>query len=391
MTRKNDDTRYLLQRGGTWYLRIKVNGKPMVQTLRTGSLEKARQLRDERIPELTARMDEKARLKSIQRQLAGIEQEERMELESPLRGPLMVDAFAIFEKDPDRRHCSKVQMAAHRRHWRDFMAWMLKHHPEVQYCRQVTREICREWAAEKLADSRATNTYNRHISTVRYVFTALNGVDEQIKNPMERIHKRVDVDCVSKEIFTEEELQAIFKSPEKEFCLLSAIGLYTTLRLGRARTLTWEMIDPDLSYIHANHGKPRADGKPGAEATQKICDELREWLETIPLEKRHGYVCPRFAARTKANACCIVKDCLQRCGIQTQRQINGLNGQIRTACVKGFHSFRHTGITLALQHGATVAQVKKLAGHASERMQERYTHLSADDAGAASAKIGKFW
>lgn len=385
MTRKNDDTRYLLQRGGTWYLRIKVNGKPVVQTLRTGSLEKARQLRDERVPELTARMDEKARLKSIQRQLVGIEQEERMEMESPLRGPLMVDAFAIFEKDPDRRHCSKYQMDAHRRHWRDFVAWMLKHHPEVQYCRQVTREICREWATEKLADSRATNTYNRHISTVRYVFTALNGVDEQIHNPMERIHKRVDVDCVSKEPFTEEELRAIFRSQDTEFCLLSAIGLYTTLRLGSARTLTWEMIDDDLSYVHAIHEKT------GASATQKICAELREWLETVPKDMRHGYVCPRFAARTKANACCIVKDCLQRCGIQTQRQMEGLNGKMRTVCVKGFHSFRHTGITLALQHGATVAQVKKLAGHASERMQERYTHLTADDAGAASAKIGRFW
>ena len=106
MARKNDDTRYLFLRGETWYLRIKINGKLLIQTLRTSSVEKARELRDQRVPELTTRMDEKARLKSIQRQLAGIELEEKEERESPLRGPLLVDAFTYFEKDPDRRHCS---------------------------------------------------------------------------------------------------------------------------------------------------------------------------------------------------------------------------------------------------------------------------------------------
>ena len=63
----------------------------------------------------------------------------------------------------------------------------------------------------------------------------------------------------------------------------------------------------------------------------------------------------------------------------------------RTACVKGFHSLRHTAITLSLQNGATVASVRRLAGHASERMQQRYTHLGADTAGQASDAIGAFW
>ena len=62
-----------------------------------------------------------------------------------------------------------------------------------------------------------------------------------------------------------------------------------------------------------------------------------------------------------------------------------------TACVKGFHSLRHTAITLSLQNGATVASVRRLAGHATERMQAHYTHLGADTAGQASDAIGVFW
>jgi len=35
--------------------------------------------------------------------------------------------------------------------------------------------------------------------------------------------------------------------------------------------------------------------------------------------------------------------------------------------------------------------VRRLAGHATEAMQRRYTHLDADIAGDAADAIGKFW
>ena len=82
---------------------------------------------------------------------------------------------------------------------------------------------------------------------------------------------------------------------------------------------------------------------------------------------------------------------LQELGIVTQTTVVGESGLERTACVKGFHSLRHTAVTLSLQNGATVASVRRLAGHASERMQQRYTHLGADTAGQASDAIGVFW
>ena len=131
--------------------------------------------------------------------------------------------------------------------------------------------------------------------------------------------------------------------------------------------------------------------KKGADATQVTAPELREILGRVPADQRHGYVCPGFAEEAKSAAVSRVKMALQALGIQTTREVVGMNGQVRRACVKGFHSFRHTAITLALRNGAGVAQVKRLAGHASERMQARYTHLGAEDAGRANAVIGRFW
>jgi integrase len=386
MARKQDtkeDKKNLTLINGVWYFRLMVNGAVVKQSLHTSSLEKARRLRDEMRLSFVGRMDEKKRLEQVERQLAGIEAEEEREKKSPLKGTLLINAFKLFENDPARRSCKKEQLENHRTNWTKFLKWLALNHPEIMYCRQVTRSIGQEWAADLLKSVRATNTYNRHVSSVRYVFTSLMGYDEELKNPMERIHQRQDKDCQSKEAFTDEELKAIFSSPYKEFRMLSAVGLYTTLRLGSARKLTWEQFDDSLTYLTAIHDKT------GADASQRIADELREILQEVPKAARHGLMFPTFAAKSKSNACQLMQNCLSLCGIVTKKSIEGLNGKTRTVCIKGFHSFRHTGITRALRNGAGVAQTRQLAGHASERMQKRYTHFNADDAGDAAARIGR--
>ena len=100
---------------------------------------------------------------------------------------------------------------------------------------------------------------------------------------------------------------------------------------------------------------------------------------------------PTFGNMGTHSASFEIQKRLQELGIVTQTTVVGASGLERTACVKGFHSLRHTAVTLSLQNGASVASVRRLAGHASERMQQRYTHLGADTAGQAAEAIGRFW
>ena len=267
----------------------------------------------------------------------------------------------------------------------NFQEWMQNNHPQILYCREVTRGICQEWAADTWAHTRSINNYNKKICTVRYVFSSIIRYDEQCRQPMELIHRRKDVDAISKEPFTDEELHAIFSCLDEEFVRLCAIGLYTTLRFSDARSVRWDMLDRGLTTLVAVHHKT------GVDASQVIAPELREILERVPLESRKGLVCPLYGAMPKSAAVIQMQRTLQAVGIRTTRQVVGKNGELRNACVKGFHSFRHTAITFALRNGAGVAQVKRLAGHASEGMQARYTHFGEADAGDAAAKIGKFW
>lgn len=377
------DTKNLVLRNKTWHVCAMVRGVIIRQSLHTSELGKAQALRDAILLPLRAHRDERQLLASVKRQLDGLEaEEERLRQQ---KGVQLQKVWGKFITDPTRKTCSDQTLREHLKNWTDFLLWLQKHHPDVRWTRQVTRAVCTEWAGDKLASVRTVNTYNHAISSVRYVLTSICAIDEGFANPMQNIHKRPAPDCIGKEPFSPDELIAIFHSKDAEFVRLCAIGLYTTLRLGSARLLTWDMFSADLTHLTAVHHKT------GADASQVVAPELRELLAKVPPEDRHGFLCPHYASMSKSRAALDVQQHLQDVGIQTHHEVEGLNGQVRRACVKGYHSFRHTAITLALRNGATVQQVKRLAGHASEAMQMRYTHFGAEDAGKASALIGKFW
>lgn len=380
-----EDTKNLLLIGDTWYVRARVKGATIKQTLRTSSLPLAQSRRDTILRSLRAPHDERHLLQQVQRQLAGIAAEEEAAINRPDKGLLLADAFPKWERDPGRRQATARQINAHRSNWRRFIEWMNVHHPEIKYCRQTTREVGREWATDMYATAKTKSTYNKWVTTVRYVFSVATEYDDRVINPLIGVRLKQASDAISKEPFTPEQLRMIFATADKEFRMLCAVGLYTTLRLADASSLRWEAFTANLEYLAAKHHKT------GVDASMRVAEPLRDILSEVPPADRVGPVCPRYAGYSKNGLSFNIMRSLESVGIQTRREVPGLNGLRRVACIKGFHSFRHTAITLALANGKTSAQVRRLAGHATEAMQQRYAHLDADAAGDAADAIGRFW
>ncbi len=377
------DTRNLTLKGKMWYLTAMVNGARISKSLRTDDLAEARRKRDEILGERLASRDEVTLLKSVRRQLEGIQFEEEQRKSSKLSGELLMYAHRKWLHSSSRRYCGEHQEHMHISHWQDFLAWLKKRHPEILYCRQLTRGIAMEYSDHVFASKRCTRTYNTHMTSCRQILAVIEQADEHFVNPFGFIHHRSERDSVSKEAFTEEELRLIFAHDDDEFRLLFAVGLYTTLRLSSALKLRWEQVTG--GYLAATHEKT------GADATIRIPDDLSYWLDRVPEADRHGSMFPTFSGMGTHAASFEIQRRLQDLGIVTQQKVTGESGHERTACVRGFHSLRHTAITLSLQNGASVASVRRLAGHATERMQVRYTHLGADTAGQAAGAIGRFW
>lgn len=377
------DTRNLTQKGRMWYLTAMVNGARISKSLRTDDIREARRKRDEILGERLASRDEVTLLKSVRRQLEGIKFEEERKRDDKREGTLTIDAQRLWETSANRRYCKEEQIRKHISHWKDFLDWLRKAHPEILYCRQLTRGVAMEYSDHVFRAKKSTRTYNTYMTSCRQILSVIEQKDEHFVSPFAFIHRRAERDEVSKRPFTADELRRIFASDWQEMRLLFAVGLYTTLRLSSALKLKWEQVSG--GYLTATHDKT------GADASIRIPDALSHWLDRVPAEQRHGAMFPTLSAKKKTKTSGDIQSFLNSLGIVTQEKVMGESGHERTACVKGFHSLRHTAITLSLQNGASVASVRRLAGHATERMQAHYTHLGADTAGQAAELIGRFW
>ena len=379
-----EDTKNLVNVGGTWYLRATVNGATIKQSLRTRNLKEAQKLRDASLASLRANADEKAMLKSVARQLAGIEAKEAALEKSDLKGLKICDLWKRHSSDPSV-NVGESMMRSRNSYWDRFVAWLRREHPEIQYCRQVKPSIGKEYSFFLASECNTSGTFNYAVSAIRQVFRTACDLDDDLSDPFSKVRPMKGDDEVVREPFTDAELRKMFASDDSEMAFLTAVGLYTTQRFGVARKLKWENFSGDLSMLVATHEKTGADG------TMVVPSQLREWLEKTPVSERSGYLFPGMAEKLPAKASDTYREWLESMGIATRRKVKCRNGTTRIASIKGFHSLRHTAITFALRNGAKSKGVGRLAGHSTEQMQSRYTHLGAEDAGEASAMIGKFW
>ena len=62
-------------------------------------------------------------------------------------------------------------------------------------------------------------------------------------------------------------------------------------------------------------------------------------------------------------------------------------GRAARTCVYGFHSFRHTFVSLAFEYGIPLPIVQAIVGHTNAAMTRHYLHISPAELAAAMAKF----
>jgi integrase len=112
-------------------------------------------------------------------------------------------------------------------------------------------------------------------------------------------------------------------------------------------------------------------------------------LSEIPPNKRDEFVLPDVAAlyirRTD-----MVTDMVQRhfkkCGIKLYKAETG-EESTRAVLEVGFHSLRHTFVSLCRESNAPLAVVESIVGHSNPAMTRHYTHVGELAAGQAVALL----
>jgi len=310
--------------------------------------------------------------------------EARAQAETAAAGELrMEDAWDRYLAARNRPQSGEGTLRDYRHRWDKFVGWWMREHnhshPLFEHVREAHAEAFASWLdAQRLSPNR----YNKIIQTCRLVFTVLSRYRRHRPNPF---GESARAGIANKTLTTnrrrdlsEAEAQLVINNATGELRTLFVLGLYTAMRLGDCATLRWDEVKWQLNQIVRVPRKLRRHGKT---VVIPMFHAVREALAQTPPADRRDYVLPELATTYETRSWILTKRIrkhLQNCGIRRHRKGTGPGTGKRAVVEVGFHSLRHTFVTMLANAGAPLPVVQALAGHGSAAIQQVYLHMGPD-------------
>ena len=414
---KKDRTGYLYKRNkdgkqlpagdkrfGIYYLQYDIAGKRYRKCLDTSDLEEAEQERKKIMTPLQV-ADQKEAIGVMKQRIEAAEGN-LQELDNQKNPPLTIeDAWSTYLKSANRPDSGERTLKGYASQFEMFAKWLNQNHQARNCLCDVTPELAQEYASHIISLGFTENTFNKHMRLLHLVFRVLESKVRIIHNPWSRITRKKEKKESRRELTTDE-LRAVCKDTTGELRTLFALGLYTGMRLGDCCTLRWSEVDLNRGIILRVPNKTaRSKNNP---VHIPIHSTLMAILEETPKNKRSDYVLPDFAAQYKANDSEVAKQLrthFESCGIRVHKEGTGKiktkdenkKGKVkiidtgkRAVVEVGFHSLRHSFVSLCREANAPLSVVESIVGHSNPAMTRHYTHVSELAASQAVAALPAF-
>lgn len=313
------------------------------------------------------------------------------EIDEEKNPPLSIaQAWSAFKDSQNRPRTGKATMEVYELTWGRFQTWMEKNHPAVKALRDITPDIAEQFAASLIKDKRSPGTFNKYMNLLSLIFRTVSEKARITQNPWANPNKdghgkgiqRMEKEIHGRRELTLEELQAVCNAAKDDLRPLLAIGIYTGLRLGDACTLRWGEVDLVRGIITRIPNKTgRKNPKP---VVIPIHPTLRAMLQETPKADRRGDVLPRIAADYRRHGSYVtdrVQALFDECEIQTTRKIEGRN---KSQVEVGFHSLRHSFVSMCSENKVPLAVVQGMIGHSNPAMTRHYDHAEHEVAKLAA-------
>ena len=376
--RRANNTGTLEKRGNKWLARWYIytpQGKRVrkSQVMDAGSIDEAR----EKLRELTegnALMTAEKNLKRDMERIQGIRAElQRVEDAKPALA--LDDMFEAFKSSPvrqqksghDTMHQYELQIGR-------FVSWMETHYPEAHEMRQVSKDIAVAFLSD-FGKRVSPNTYNKYVVLLRSIWRTIGETARCTLNPWDGIARKMQSDGNGRRALTIEELAHVCSTLTGEMRVLFALGIYTGLRLGDCALMDWGTIDMVRRVIVT---VPRKTKKHKTVVEIPLHPALFAILNETPARQRTGYVIPEMAATYERDNSAVAKRIravFEGAGIATTKEVEGYSQAVAEV---GFHSLRHSFVSLMGNAGAPLALVQSIVGHANPMMTAHYFHARTD-------------
>ena len=410
---------HIFRRGNVYWLEYKVNGKRFRQSLDTSDIKDARAQRA-RIMAPFALATEEEVLQTVKQRIETTAEKQEALTTAHLPQVVIDNTWEAFVKSRNRPDPGPATLHQYVLQYGRFATWVKANHTEIVELRDVTSTVAEEYADEIAAAGISANTFNKHIRLLMLLFRVLKKRARLRDNPWEDIQRKKEEPNTRREL-TSEELQKVVGSAEGEIRTLFAIGIYTGLRLGDCATLRWSEVDLNRGIIirvprKTGRGRAKPVHIPIHGTLAGILRGIRKTPSLPPGTSRKGsrkkladssgeYVLPTTAANYLTRADLVtdrIQNHFEKCGIRTHKPGTGKQrmqekgvkyksvGE-RAVVEVGFHSLRHTFVSLCRAANAPLSVVEAIVGHSNPAMTRHYTHvgdLAASQAVAALPVIG---
>lgn len=314
----------------------------------------------------------------------------------------IADAWQAWLGNPKKRNPSASTVEMYHAYWgRDevkkrgqregrngFKTWLEKTCPEATALHEVTPAIAEQYATHLWKSGIAPRTYNGTIQFLRSMFKVLAtsaGLASNVWNSLPAQENQTQ----GRRNLSTKELKAICSKADGVLRYWLAIGLYTGLRLGDVVTLRWREIDFGEHAIRRMPSKTRRKGKvltfPMHPVLEAMLQELRATADPAA-----DYLFPDDAVHYNERQATYISKRIQAhfeaCGIRTTEKPGGEHR--RRAIVRvGFHSLRHSFVSLCAQNKVPRIAIQDLVGHGSPAMTALYEHADEAQKARAIAKL----
>jgi integrase len=370
----------LQKRGNTWYAVYRQNGKQVWKS--TGATRES--VAKERLQDIIAPLNATDQARAL-REAADTAYELKGQLVG--RSLRIAEIWDKFQKSPERLDAASSTMEMYKGQLDRFIRWITLHRPKYKAMADVTDQVARDYA-ENLSTATGSPTYNKHITLLSMVWKIVGRAIGWKENPWTAIAKKRSV-SVSRRDLTVEEIRKLITAATGEWKDLIVIGLYTALRLADAATLRWNEVDLDQrKIVRAPRKTVRRTGKS---VSVPIFQDLAEVLRRRRAEVPDGetYVLPEIARlydKDPTRVSKLISRIFDAAEIQRTTDETA-PGRMRPSVSAGFHSLRHTFVSLCSTANIPVAVVQSIVGHGNPAMTRHYTHIGDEAAKSAVATL----
>ena len=376
-----------------WSYRFSFNGKEYRKTTKTTKRAEAVRIMKDLIAELKGSSKPDELFQRLVDLLLELDKNERNRLKNDYISKLrslsatqitLEQAWNMYIELPKKHSQSKRTIQDYESMWNKLKIWAKDN--SIKYLHDIDDQTAIKFTTKLHKDKLSPRRYNLYLTFFTHLYKLLATPVGLTENPWQSID-RMELNTISKKPLSQDQLQKLFNTAKGEFLILFYLGCYTALRLGDCCQLKWSLIDFSDDCLTIMPSKTKKKGKeiiiPLNQHLLKILTDLKD------NNNKSDYILPNLAEKYQTgrqNVVRSIQKTFRDAGIETQvkREETG-----RSQAVFGFHSFRHSFVTLLSNENIPRHVVMDMVGHSTTVVHQVYQHVETSQKKQAIKKLPK--